>query len=85
MKEAVGDKAEVLYARGSNFMHDSKLEANAGISERDKRSDKEILDEAIAVSRNADVIVAAVGESSEMSGECCSCMFATLLAVCHAL
>lgn len=72
MKEAVGDKAEVLYARGSNFMHDSKLEANAGISERDKRSDKEILDEAIAVSRNADVIVAAVGESSEMSGECCS-------------
>ena len=72
MKEAVGDKAEVLYARGSNFMHDTKLEANAGISERDKRSDKEILDEAIAVSRNADVIVAAVGESSEMSGECCS-------------
>lgn len=72
MKEAVGDKAEVLYARGSNFMHDSKLEANAGISERDKRSDKEILDEAIAVSRDADVIVAAVGESSEMSGECCS-------------
>ena len=85
MKEAVGDKAEVLYARGSNFMHDSKLEANVGISERDKRSDKEILDEAIAVSRNADVIVAAVGESSEMSGECCSCMFATLLAACHAL
>ena len=84
MKEAVGDKAEVLYARGSNFMHDTKLEANAGISERDKRSDKEILDEAIAVSRNADVIVAAVGESSEMSGECCSCMFATLLAACHA-
>ena len=72
MKEAVGDKAEVLYARGSNFMHDTKLEANAGIYERDKRSDKEILDEAIAVSRNADVIVAAVGESSEMSGECCS-------------
>ena len=71
-KEAVGDKAEVLYARGSNFMHDTKLEANAGIYERDKRSDKEILDEAIAVSRNADVIVAAVGESSEMSGECCS-------------
>lgn len=31
MKEAVGDKAEVLYARGSNFMHDTKLEANAGI------------------------------------------------------
>ena len=72
MKEAVGDKAEVLYARGCNFMHDAKLEANAGIYERDKRSDKEMLDEAIAVSRNADVIVAAVGESSDMSGECCS-------------
>lgn len=72
MKEAVGDKAEVLYARGSNFMYDTKLEANAGIYERDKRSDKEMLDEAIALSRNADVIVAAVGESSDMSGECCS-------------
>ena len=72
MKEAVGDKAEVLYARGCNFMHDAKLEANAGIYERDKRSDKEMLDEAVAVAKDADVIVAAVGEASEMSGECSS-------------
>ena len=33
------------------------------------RSDKELLDEALAVAAKSDVIVAALGESSEMSGE----------------
>ena len=36
---------------------------------RDNRSDKELLDEALAVAAKSDVIVAALGESSEMSGE----------------
>ena len=36
---------------------------------RDNRTDKEILDEALKVAANADVIIAALGESSEMSGE----------------
>ena len=35
---------------------------------RDNRSDKELLDEALAVAAKSDVIVAALGESSEMSG-----------------
>ena len=34
-----------------------------------KRQDKELLDEALAVAAKSDVIVAALGESSEMSGE----------------
>ena len=36
---------------------------------RDNRTDKELLDEALAVAAKSDVIVAALGESSEMSGE----------------
>ena len=36
---------------------------------RDSRTDKELFDEALAVAAQADVIVAALGESSEMSGE----------------
>lgn len=75
MRDAVGDKATVAYAKGSNIMYDAQMEANGsmfGREIRDSRSDKEMLDEALAVARDADVIVAAVGETSEMSGECSS-------------
>lgn len=75
MKDALGDKATVTYAKGSNIMYDAQMEANGsmfGREIRDSRSDKEMLDEALSVARNADVIVAAVGETSEMSGECSS-------------
>ena len=75
MKRAVGDKAEILYAKGSNLTRDPKIEANAtvfGREMRDPRSDEELLKEALEVASQADVIVAAVGESSEFSGECAS-------------
>ena len=75
MKDAVGNKAQILYAKGSNLMYDSVMEKNGtmfGREMRDKRSVKEMLDEALKVAADADVIVAAVGESSEMSGECSS-------------
>ncbi len=72
MKEAVGDKAQLSYAKGSNLMYDAALEARStmfGREMRDNRSDKEMLDEALKLAQDADVIVAAVGEASEMSGE----------------
>lgn len=72
MQRAVAGKAEILYAKGSNLMYDAKREADAtmfGREMRDSRSDKEMLDEALAIAKKADVIVAALGESSEMSGE----------------
>jgi beta-glucosidase len=75
MRDAVGGKAEVVYAKGSNLMYDSLMEKNAtmfGREMRDPRSPKEMTDEALAAAADADVIVAAVGESSEMSGECSS-------------
>lgn len=76
MKYALGDKVNVITAKGSNLMGDSAYEERATMFGRslgrDNRSDKQLLDEALMIAAKADVIVAAVGESSEMSGECSS-------------
>ena len=72
MQAALKNKATVTYAKGSNLMYDADLEARGtmfGREMRDQRSAKEMLDEALRVANDADVIVAAVGEASEMSGE----------------
>jgi beta-glucosidase len=73
IKSAVGDKAKVVYAKGSNLTADADLEERAGMFGkslgRDKRTAKEIIDEALQICKDADVIVAALGESAEMTGE----------------
>lgn len=74
MREAVGKKAEVLYAKGSNVYSDARTEKGVAFGRdiRDNRSEKELLDEALKVAARADVIIAAVGEMSESSGESAS-------------
>lgn len=76
MKWALGDKVNVITAKGSNLMSDAAYEERATMFgrslNRDNRTDKQLLDEALRVAAKADVIVAAIGESSEMSGECSS-------------
>lgn len=73
MKELVGDKVKILHARGSNLDEDSLFEERAGMFgkslRRDKRPAHVILQEALEVAGQSDVIIAALGESSEMSGE----------------
>ena len=73
MQELVGDKVKIVTARGSNLDYDSLLEDRAGMFNkslhRDSRPASVLIDEALAVAEKADVIVAAVGESAEMSGE----------------
>ncbi len=73
MKAAVGSQANILTAKGCNLMSDAGYERRVagGIRSlgRGNRSDRELLDEALAVAAKSDVIVAALGESSEMSGE----------------
>jgi beta-glucosidase len=73
MNELVGEKVKIIYARGSNLHQDSLFEERAGMFgkslKRDSRSADIMIEEALAAARNADVIVAAIGESSEMSGE----------------
>lgn len=73
MRQVAGDKVEILYAKGSNLVRDEELERNITVFgrdvPRDGRSDREMLDEALAVASRADVVVAVLGEPSEMSGE----------------
>ena len=72
IKDAMGEYGTVTYAKGSNLTADAVLEANAtmfGREMRDERSEQALLSEALSVARNADVIIAALGESSEFSGE----------------
>ncbi|HJV19216.1 MAG TPA: beta-glucosidase BglX [Sediminibacterium sp.] len=73
LKEVVGDQVKIMYARGSNLDADAAFEERAGMFgkslKRDNRPEEVILNEALAVANQADVIVAALGESAEMSGE----------------
>ena len=73
LKEITAGKVNITYAKGSNLMSDAAYEERATMFgrslNRDNRTDKEMLDEALKVAAGADVIVAAIGESSEMSGE----------------
>jgi beta-glucosidase len=73
LQNAVGNQAKVIYAKGSNLDADAILEAKATLFgktlNRDPRPADVIREEAVRIARNADVIVAAVGESAEMSGE----------------
>lgn len=76
LQKAAGSNAKILYAKGSNLDEDEVLETNSTLFgkslHRDKRPAAEIRDEAVRIARNADVIVAAVGEAAEMSGEAAS-------------
>ena len=73
LEQTVGSKVNILYAKGSNLMSDAAYEERATVFgrslNRDKRSNKALLDEALRTAAKADVIVAAIGEASEMSGE----------------
>ena len=70
-----GTEAKLLYAKGSNLMYDAKAEAIGtmfGREMRDPRSAEQMKAEALRVAHQADVIIAAMGEASEMAGECSS-------------
>jgi len=73
VKMVAGDKAKILYAKGSNLTYDADLERKAtmfgkGLG-RDQRTDKQLLNKALEVAYKSDVILAALGESAEFNGE----------------
>ena len=76
LKNAVGDQARILYAKGSNVYRDPELEARVSIfgkpTYRDERSESVLIREALTIARKSDVVIAAIGEAAEMSGECSS-------------
>ena len=73
LKAVVDNKANVVYAKGSNLTTDPVLEQRATLFgrdlQRDGRTEEELRNEALQIAKNADVIIAALGESSEYSGE----------------
>jgi len=73
IKEVAGPSTKVLYAKGSNLDYNETFETNATMFgktlHRDGRSKEDLLAEALKVANQSDVIVAALGESAEMSGE----------------
>ena len=73
IKEMLGSSGSVLYAKGSNLSYDKGFEERGTMFgkeiPRDGRSDEELRKEALEIASKADVIIAAIGESAEMSGE----------------
>lgn len=78
VQAVAGENAKVVYAKGSHLISDPVYENNATMfgrtlhRDKETRSDEEMLKEALDIAKSADVIVAALGESSEMSGEASS-------------
>ncbi|MBE8720457.1 beta-glucosidase BglX [Sphingobacterium pedocola] len=73
MTEALGNKVKIVTHLGSNLVEDAAYQERATMFgrtiPRDERPEQEIIDEALRVAEDADIIVAALGEGSEMSGE----------------
>ena len=73
MREALGSKVKITTHLGSNLTDDKALQERATMFgrtiPRDERDPELIIAEALKTAESADVIVAALGESSEMSGE----------------
>jgi len=77
LKNAIGNDAKILTARGSNFLADSVAEhryvnIHNPTYKRDSRTEEEMIKEALKVAEKSDVIVATIGEGSEFTGEASS-------------
>lgn len=73
IKEVAGNSTTVLFAKGSNLDYDNAFEERATMFgkslKRDARTKEELLNEALQTAAKSDIIIAALGESAEMSGE----------------
>jgi len=79
MRDALAGKGQVTYARGANITDDQRVVGYLNFLNwddpevvQDKRSDGDMIEEAVRVARGADTIVVAVGETRGMSHEASS-------------
>ncbi|SMB98307.1 glycoside hydrolase family 3 domain protein [Hymenobacter roseosalivarius DSM 11622] len=76
IKNVAGNGVKIVYAQGANITDDQqmieRLNAHGGELNIDKRTPEAMIQEAVQAAQNADVIVAAVGESQGMTGEAAS-------------
>jgi len=76
MKATLGSEVKILHSLGANLLADAEYQTRATMFgrdiPRDNRPEAEIIKEAVDLAKKADVIVAALGEASEMTGEASS-------------
>ena len=73
IKSALGNNADVTYAKGCNLLTDREfLKRVSGQDAVDPRTDDEMMNEAYNIASKADVVVAVLGEPSDLSGEASS-------------
>lgn len=72
----VAPNATIHYAKGANISDDEEFAKHVNVFgpriEIDERSPEVMVDEAVELAKNADVVVAVVGEATEMTGEAAS-------------
>lgn len=73
LQDNLGKQVKFLSAKGANIDYSEKFEniyaAHGKLTDRDSRSKEELLKEAVSIANQSDVIILAIGESAEMSGE----------------
>ena len=76
MIKQIASGASLVYAKGANITDDTLLAKKANVFglrvDIDKRTPAAMIEEALAVANGSDVVVAVLGEASEMSGEAAS-------------
>ena len=73
MEKALAGKATLLYAQGSNVVYDAQEQKDGEFGKNIARGDDaQMKAEALEIAKQADVIVCAMGETADMSGECAS-------------
>lgn len=73
LQAAAGERIRILHAKGANIVDDPSLAARLNVFGAtftiDARPPDELIAEAVALARQADVVVACVGEAKEHAGE----------------
>ena len=76
MEDALRGKATLLYAKGANITDNPRvqkfLNSYGPAVTVDQQTPRQLIDQAVGIARNADIVVAAVGESQGMAHEASS-------------
>ncbi|WP_160715239.1 beta-glucosidase BglX [Chitinophaga solisilvae] len=76
IKNVAGNDVKIIYAKGANITNDTALAKNVNVfgprAEIDAQTPEAMQQEALNAANQADVVVAVLGEASEMSGESAS-------------
>lgn len=73
LKNATGNNSNIHYAKGANISDDPEFAQKVNVFgtriDIDERTPQAMINEALMLAKRSDVVVAVIGEASEMSGE----------------